>query len=103
MYLCLSYCRYTDGLYHAATALHEESGRLVDVFTTEPGIQFYSGNFLDGSLKGKKDIYYQFRSGFCFETEHYPDSPNQPQFPTVTLKPDQKYQTTTVYKFGIKK
>jgi aldose 1-epimerase len=75
------------------------TGRKMDVLTTEPGIQFYSGNFLDGTLTGKSGLKYQFRSGFCLEPQHYPDSPNQPNFPTTVLNPDQLYTTTTIYKF----
>ncbi len=77
------------------------SGRVLEVYTTEPGIQFYSGNFLDGSITGKNGTVYQFRHGLCLETQHYPDSPNQPNFPTTVLKPGEKYQTTTIYKFSI--
>lgn len=77
------------------------SGRVLEVWTTEPGIQFYSGNFLDGSITGKNGTVYQFRHGLCLETQHYPDSPNQPDFPTTILKPGEKYQTTTIYKFSI--
>lgn len=77
------------------------SGRLLEIWTTEPGIQFYSGNFLDGSITGKNGTVYQFRHGLCLETQHYPDSPNQPNFPTTILKPGEKYQTTTIYKFSI--
>lgn len=85
----------------AATALDPQSGRYMEVFTTEPGIQFYTGNFLDGSLTGKGATYTK-RFGFCFETQHFPDSPNQPQFPTVTLNPGESYSTTTIYKFSTK-
>ncbi len=77
------------------------SGRQVEVHTTEPGIQFYSGNFLDGTIKGKGGTVYNFRSGLCLETQHYPDSPNRPEFPTVVLKPGEKYHTETVYTFGV--
>ena len=78
------------------------SGRVIEVWTTEPGIQFYSGNFLDGTITGKKGIVYQYRHGLCLETQHYPDSPNQPNFPSTTLNPGEKYQTTTVYTFLVK-
>jgi aldose 1-epimerase len=86
----------------AATAYDPKSGRAFDVLTTEPGIQFYGGNFLDGTLTGKSGKPYPYRSGFCLETQHYPDSPNKPKFPTTTLKPGETYQTTTVYKFYTK-
>lgn len=75
------------------------TGRVVEIWTTEPGIQFYSGNFLDGSITGKNGVGYHYRHGLCLETQHYPDSPNQPNFPATVLNPDEKYQTTTIYKF----
>ncbi len=73
--------------------------RTMEVLTTEPGIQFYTGNFLDGTIKGKGGRTYGHRYGFCLETQHFPDSPNKPDFPSVVLKPGQKYQSTTVYRF----
>ena len=76
------------------------SGRWMEVHTTEPGVQFYTGNFLDGTIKGKGGQTYVRRSGFCLETQHFPDSPNKPAFPTTLLKPGATYQTATVYKFG---
>jgi aldose 1-epimerase len=78
------------------------SGRVVEVLTTEPGIQFYSGNFLNGTLVGKGGISYDRRTGLCLETQHYPDSPNQPDFPSVVLNPGEKYTTTTIYKFSVR-
>ena len=84
----------------AATAFEQTSGRVMQVWTTEPGMQFYTGNFLDGTLTGKSGKSYPRRSGFCFETQHYPDSPNQPSFPTTTLKKDQTYKSTTIYRFS---
>lgn len=86
----------------AASVFEPNSGRAMEVYTTEPGMQFYTGNFLDGSLTGKGGTAYKFRSAFCLETEHYPDSPNQPQFPSVVLKPGSTYRTTTVYRFYVK-
>jgi aldose 1-epimerase len=83
----------------AAWVSEPGSGRVMEVLTTEPGVQFYTGNFLDGSLKGKGGKTYGHRYGFCLETQHFPDSPNKPDFPSVTLKPGEKYQTTTVYRF----
>ena len=83
----------------AAKVYEPTTGRGLEVFTTEPGVQFYSGNFLDG-VKGKNGKVYQKRDAFCLETQHYPDSPNQPQFPTTVLKPAQKYTQTTIYKFS---
>jgi len=84
----------------AATAYEPTSGRTMMVFTTEPGVQFYTGNFLDGTLTGKSGKVYQRRFGFCFETQHYPDSPNHPAFPTTTLKKGATYRSTTIYRFG---
>lgn len=84
----------------AATAYEPNSGRVMQVWTTEPGMQFYTGNFLDGTLTGKAGKLYPRRSGFCFETQHYPDSPNQPSFPTTTLKKGATYKSTTVYRFS---
>jgi aldose 1-epimerase len=78
------------------------SGRYMEVMTTEPGIQFYTGNFLDGKAIGKGGITYNFRQGLCLETEHFPDSPNQAKFPSVTLEPGKTYSTSTVYKFSVK-
>lgn len=86
----------------AATVYEPKSGRFMEVMTTEPGIQFYSGNFLDGSAKGKYGIAYEKRHGFCLETEHFPDSPNQAEFPSVELSPGETYVTSTVYKFSVK-
>jgi aldose 1-epimerase len=71
----------------------------MEVYTTEPAIQFYSGNFLDGTVIGKGNIPYKHRTGLCLETEHYPDSPNQPEFPTTVLNPGETYRSTTLYKF----
>jgi aldose 1-epimerase len=83
----------------AATARETSSGRVMEVWTTEPGMQLYTGNFLDGSLTGKSGKPYPRRSGFCLETQHFPDSPNQPSFPTTTLKKGATYKSTTIYKF----
>lgn len=91
--------RSGDGLEKFATVKDPESGRVMEVYTTEPGVQFYTGNFLDGKLTGKGATYSK-RFGLCLETEHYPDSPNQPQFPTTTLNPGETYKTTTKYKFS---
>ncbi len=87
------------GLVLAATASDSATGRAMDVLTTEPGIQMYSGNFLDGTLVGKSGKPYVHRGGFCLETQHYPDSPNKLDWPSVELKPGQTYATTTVYRF----
>ncbi len=87
-------------LRSAARVTEPGSGRVVEVLTTEPGVQFYTGNFLDGTIRGKGGAAYGHRYGFCLETQHFPDSPNQPQFPSVVLRPGAKYQSTTVYKFS---
>ena len=84
----------------AATVEEPESGRVMKVFTTEPGIQFYCGNFLDSSNVGKSGIAYAHRTGFCLETQHFPDSPNQPNFPSTILRPGETYQSTTEYRFS---
>jgi aldose 1-epimerase len=82
----------------AATVTEATTGRKMEVWTTEPGVQFYTGNFLTGN-PGKGGKPYQYRSGFCLETQHFPDSPNKPAFPSVVLRPGETYKTTTVYKF----
>ncbi|HUR12247.1 MAG TPA: aldose epimerase family protein [Flavitalea sp.] len=86
----------------AATLYHPGSGRYMEVYTTQPGIQFYSGNFLNGSLTGKGGQKYIQHAGMCLETQHFPDSPNQPSFPSTILKPGETYRETTVYKFSTK-
>jgi len=91
-----------DGLQHAARVIEPRSGRTLDVSTTEPGIQFYAGNFLDGKLIGKGGHSYGRRSGFCLETQHFPDSPNQSNFPTTLLKSGQEYKSRTVFAFGVR-
>jgi aldose 1-epimerase len=92
----------SSNLKNVASVYEPTSGRMMEVLTTEPAIQFYTGNFLDGTITGKGGIVYKHRSGLCLETEHYPDAPNQPKFPTTVLKPGETYQTTTVYKFSVK-
>jgi aldose 1-epimerase len=91
-----------DSTQLAASLYDAESGRQIEVFTTEPGIQFYSGNFLDGTLTGKGGVKYNYRNGLCLETEHFPDSPNKPQYPSTLLNPGDTYRTSTVYKFSVK-
>jgi aldose 1-epimerase len=88
------------GMEVGARVVEPKSGRVLEVLTTEPGIQFYSGNFLDGTIKGPGGKVYQKRYGFCLETQHFPDSPNKPAFPSTELKPGQQYHTTTIYKFS---
>lgn len=87
----------------AASVLEPVSGRTLEVWTTEPGVQFYGGNFLNGTDTGKEGKTYAFRGAFCLETQHFPDSPNGHSFPTVVLKPGETYKHTCVYKFGVKK
>jgi aldose 1-epimerase len=91
--------RTGSGLETAAKVTDPKSGRVMEVLTTEPGLQFYTGNFLDGTLKGKGRVYTR-RSAFCMETQHFPDSPNKPAFPSTVLKPGETYRTTTVYRFS---
>lgn len=86
----------------AATVYEPTTGRVLEVSTTQPGVQFYTGNFLDGSLTGKNGKVYARRTGFCLETQHFPDSPNKPEFPSVVLKPGEKYQEATTFKFSAK-
>jgi aldose 1-epimerase len=93
----------TTGLQRVARVYEPTSGRTLEVSTTEPGMQFYAGNFLDGKLVGKAGKPYGKRSGFCLETQHYPDTPNHPNFPTTLLKPDQRYYTKTAFTFGVAK
>jgi aldose 1-epimerase len=83
----------------AATTFASESGIKMDTLTTEPGVQFYTGNYLDGKIIGKDGAAYNRRNGFCLETQHYPDSPNHSNFPSTVLNPGEKYLTKTVYKF----
>ena len=92
--------RESESLALAATVYEPESGRVMEVLTTEPGVQFYSGNFLDGHHVGKGGVAYEHRSGLCLETQHYPDSPNQPEFPSTVLRPGETYSTQTVYRFS---
>ena len=87
----------------AAKLTSPESGISVEVYTDEPGIQVYSGNFLDGSVKGKKGIVYNQRASVCLETQHYPDSPNKPQWPSVVLEPGQTYNSECIFKFSVEK
>ena len=88
-----------SGMRLAARVEEPSTGRVMEVRTDQPGVQFYTGNFLDGSIKGKGGKVYGFRSGFCLETQHFPDSPNKPKFPTTVLKPGETFRSTTVYRF----
>lgn len=91
-----------SGMRFAASAYDPDSGRLMEVYTDEPALQFYIGNFLDGTLPAKGGGNYKKRTGFCMETQHYPDSPNQEDFPSVVLQPGEKYISNTSYKFSVK-
>jgi aldose 1-epimerase len=93
--------RDAPGLMLAARVVEPASGRTLDIWTTEPGLQFYSGNFLDGSITGKGGRVYGYRTGFCLETQHFPDSPNQPAFPSTILRPGAEYRSSTVLRFGV--
>ncbi len=98
-----NYCLNKSGignLSFAARAEDPASGRIMEVFTTEPGMQFYSGNFLDGTDRGKNGGVYIRHGGFCLETQHYPDSPNRPQFPNTILRPGEIFASQTIYKFS---
>ena len=92
--------RQGPGLELAARFYEATSGRVMEVLTTEPAVQFYTGNFLDGTITGKRGHVYERRGGFCLLTQHYPDSPNRPEFPSAILRPGETYQSTTVYKFS---
>jgi aldose 1-epimerase len=85
------------------SVIENTTGRKMDVFTTEPAVQFYTGNFLDGSVIGKNGVKYGKRFSFCLETQHYPDSPNQSSFPSTVLRPDEEYNSTTIYQFSVVK
>ena len=91
------------GLAVAAEVFEPSSGRVLEVSTTEPGIQFYSGNFLDGTARGKGGVPYGYRTGLCLETQHYPDSPNHKDFPSTELKAGKTYHSTTVLRFSTRK
>lgn len=89
------------GLRPVITVTEATSGRQLEVATTQPGVQFYTGNMLPDSLAGKGGAHYTKRTGFCLETQHFPDSPNQPHFPTTVLRPGEQYQERTVFRFGV--
>jgi aldose 1-epimerase len=93
--------REAEGLARAAFVLDPGTGRTLDVRTTEPGVQFYSGNHLDGTLVGKRGRVYTPRSALCLETQHFPDSPNHPTFPSTVLRPGDEYRSMTIFKFGV--
>lgn len=90
------------GIRFVASAFEPQSRRYLEVYSDEPGIQFYSGNFLDGTLPSKNNGTYEFRSGFCLETQHFPDSPNHKNFPSVILRPEEQYKSQTIFKLSVK-
>jgi aldose 1-epimerase len=92
--------RKGDGLTLAARVHEPTSGRVLEVYTTEPAVQFYSGNFLDGTISGKQGHPYKLRNGFCLETQHFPDSPNHPDFPSTILRPGKTFHSQTIFKFS---
>lgn len=94
--------RTNNDVIKIAEVYEPTTGRFMEVFSDQPGVQFYTGNFLNGSAIGKNGIKYNYRTGFCLEAQHFPDSPNQPKFPSVTLKPEEVYKQTTIYKFSSK-
>ncbi len=87
----------------AARVYEPSSGRVMEIYTTEPGLQFYSGNFLDGTLRGKRGVVYGHRYGFAMETQHFPDTPNKPAFPSSTVRPGEEYRSRTIYKFAVQR
>ena len=93
---------YNGSVREGVTAYDSTSGIFMEVLTDQPGVQFYTGNFLDGKDRGKDGIYYKFRTGFCLECQHFPDSPNQKDFPSVVLRPGETYTQTTIYEFSVK-
>lgn len=94
--------KHPEKIFKCASLYEASSGRLMEVWTDQPGLQFYSGNFLDGTLKGKQGIMYEKRTGLCLETQVYPDSPNKPDWPSPVLEPGKFYNQTTIYKFFVK-
>ncbi|MCB2219106.1 MAG: galactose mutarotase [Bacteroidetes bacterium] len=98
-----NYVLNNNGQFGKVAELYDpKSGRVIEVYTTEPGMQFYSGNFLDGSIVGEYGLVYQKHYGLCMETQHFPDSPNHPNFPNNILRPGETYKQLTIYKFGVK-
>ena len=92
--------KHQESLPKVLSVYEPVSGRVMEMYTNQPGVQFYSGNFLDGTVKGKNGVMYKHRTGFCLEAQHYPDSPNHPEFPSTKLEPGQVYKQTTIYKFS---
>jgi aldose 1-epimerase len=88
------------GMREAAVVFDPTSGRVLTVLTDQPAVQLYTSNFLDGSIKGKGGLAYPRNAALCLETQHFPDSPNQPNFPTTVLKPGEKFHSTTIFRFS---
>ena len=99
---CWVFTDTSQQLRHRATVYEPRSGRQLEMYTSEPGVQLYTANHLNGTLRGKEGVAYTRRFGLCLETQHFPDSPNRPDFPSTTLRPGETYQTTTVYKFSVR-
>ncbi|MFD2569612.1 aldose epimerase family protein [Spirosoma soli] len=99
---CWVFTDKSNKLKLGATVYEPESGRFMEMYTTEPGVQVYTANHLKGNLRSKEGVAFERRFGLCLETQHFPNSPNQPSFPTTVLRPGQTYQSTTVYKFSVK-
>ena len=99
---CWVFTDSSNKLKEVASVYHKASGRYMEVYTDQPAVQFYSGNFIDGTKASKTGGNYEKRSGLCLETQHYPDAPNQPKFPSTVLSPGEKYTTKTTYKFSVK-
>jgi aldose 1-epimerase len=93
--------RRAAGLAHAVRVMDPRTGRTLDIATTEPGVQFYTGNFLDGRLVGKGGRTYAYRGALVLETQHFPDSPNRANFPSTILRPGETYRSRTVFTFGV--
>ncbi len=100
---CFVFDKSGKELALVASVVENTTGRKMDVLTTEPAVQFYTGNFLNGSITGKRDVKYTKRVAFCLETQHYPDSPNKPTFPSTVLRPNEEFNSTTIYQFSVVK
>ncbi len=100
---CFVFSDTSNKLKLGAIVHEAKSGRIIEMYTTEPSVQLYTANHMSGKLTGKKGVKYQHRAGFCLETQHFPDSPNKPEFPTTVLRPGQTFLSTTIYKFLVKK
>ena len=93
--------QYNQSVRKAASVIEPKSGRVLEVFSDQPGMQFYSGNFLDGETTGKNGLPMRKRTGFCLEMQNFPDAPNKPEFPSAILEPGNPYKQTTIYRFSV--